>query len=123
MRASASTFRRLAGIAASLAALGGCATFSDDRGFGPVQSMAKERIGQMPSWQRGEGGQSEARKRADELLLAPLTPESAVEVALLNNPGLQASYLELSIAEADLDIQPGEALAEDGSCRAGERVA
>ena len=31
-----------------------------------------------------------------------MTADSAVEVALLNNPELQASYADLGIAEADL---------------------
>ena len=32
----------------------------------------------------------------------PLGPTEAVQIALLNNPGLQASYAEVGIAEADL---------------------
>jgi outer membrane protein TolC len=38
----------------------------------------------------------------DELLRAPLTPAAAVEIALLNNPGLQADFHELGIAESEL---------------------
>ena len=37
-----------------------------------------------------------------ELLAKPLGPTEAVQIALLNNRGLQASYAELGIAEADL---------------------
>ena len=37
-----------------------------------------------------------------ELLAKPLGPTEAVQIALLNNPGLQASYAEVGIAEADL---------------------
>ena len=40
--------------------------------------------------------------RVRELLAKPLTVEDAVQIALLNNPGLQASYAELGIAEGDL---------------------
>jgi outer membrane protein TolC len=42
------------------------------------------------------------RGRVKELLAQPLSAESAVQVALLNNPGLQAGYAEVGIAEADL---------------------
>ena len=41
-----------------------------------------------------------------ELLAKPLGPTEAVQIALLNNPGLQASYAEVGIAEADL-VQAG----------------
>jgi outer membrane protein TolC len=41
-----------------------------------------------------------------ELLSLPLSADNAVQVALLNNPGLQATYAELGIAEADL-VQAG----------------
>jgi outer membrane protein TolC len=40
------------------------------------------------------------------LLAKELTVGDAVQIALLNNPGLQASYAELGIAEADL-VQAG----------------
>ena len=35
-----------------------------------------------------------------------LTPESAVQVALLNNPGLQAAYADLGLSETEL-VQAG----------------
>jgi outer membrane protein TolC len=37
-----------------------------------------------------------------QLLAKPPGPSEAVQIALLNNPGLQASYAEVGIAEADL---------------------
>jgi outer membrane protein TolC len=37
---------------------------------------------------------------------SPLTADQAVRIALMNNPGLQATYQELGIAEADL-VQAG----------------
>lgn len=90
--------------AASVAAvlLAGCATFSEDGGFGVVESEVRERIGQQPRWVRSESEADSVRARVKELLAEPLTSESAVQIALLNNPGLQASYAELGIAEADL---------------------
>jgi len=43
---------------------------------------------------------SAARTKTEHLLKRPLTAESAVQIALLNNRGLQAAYNELGIAEA-----------------------
>src|SRR5713226_3041606 len=43
-----------------------------------------------------------ARNAVQRLLLRPLTVDTAVQIALLNNRGLQASYNELALAEADL---------------------
>ena len=40
------------------------------------------------------------------LLAKPLTVDAAVQIALLNNPGLQATLEELGIAQADL-VQAG----------------
>jgi hypothetical protein len=40
--------------------------------------------------------------RVAQLLSRPLGAEEAVQIALLNNAGLQASFQELGLAEADL---------------------
>jgi len=88
------------------AALAGCATFSEDGGFGPVQRTVKERTGQEALWVRTDEDKGAIRARTREMLGRPLTADDAVQVALLNNPGLQASYAELGISEADL-VQAG----------------
>jgi len=41
-----------------------------------------------------------AREAVERLLKKPLTADAAVQIALLNNRGLQAAYNELGIAEA-----------------------
>jgi hypothetical protein len=87
-------------------ALAGCATFSDDGGFGAVQSAVRERTGSEARWVRGEDDAKTVRAQVKELLARPLTPETAGQIALLNNPGLQATYAELGISEADL-VQAG----------------
>jgi outer membrane protein TolC len=93
--------RRLASIAA-LVLLAGCATFSEDGGFGAVGEGVKARTGQQAVWVRSDKEADTVRARVKELLAQPLSAESAVQIALLNNPGLQAGYAELGIAEADL---------------------
>lgn len=92
---------RLTAAAAAALVTAGCASFSPDGGAGRVAELTKERVGQTVAFQRTEADVGTATQRVAELLKQPLTPESAVEVALLNNRGLQASFSELGIAEAD----------------------
>ena len=89
-------------IAAAALALAGCASFSPDGGGGRVAELTKERTGQVPSYQRTAGDVDSAQTRVAELLKQPLTADSAVELAFLNNRGLQASFGELGIAESEL---------------------
>lgn len=82
--------------------LTGCASFSPDGGFDKVADLTRERTGQNATWQRSTADIDSAQARVAELLQQPLTAERAVEVALLNNRGLQARFADLGIAEADL---------------------
>lgn len=94
--------KRLTVAAAAALLLAGCASFSSDGGFDKVSELTKDRTGQAAAWQRTPSDGESAQKRATEILAAPLSADRAVELALLNNPGLQASYADLGIAEADL---------------------
>jgi outer membrane protein TolC len=98
------TLRGLKSIALGVAALvlSGCATFSQDGGLDSVAAIASERAGQPVQFSRPGGDTGLADSRVDQLLSKPLTPDSAVQAALMNNQGLQASFAELGIAEADL---------------------
>jgi len=91
-------------IAAAIAALAlaGCASFSADGGFDSVGKTAQERAGAQPRWQRTDADRDEVARLVRETLAAPLSAEDAVRIALVNNPGLQATYAELGIAEADV---------------------
>jgi outer membrane protein TolC len=93
--------RRLA-PALGVLALAGCAMFSDDGGFGAVAKTTEARIGAQPRWQRTDAERDAAAKLVRETLANPLGAEDAVRIALVNNPGLQATYGELGIAEADV---------------------
>ncbi|HSC94431.1 MAG TPA: TolC family protein [Burkholderiales bacterium] len=87
--------------------IGGCASFSSDGGFGTVETAVRERgLEQKLKWVRSERDAEDARAIVKKLLAAPLTADTAVQVALLNNRGLQATYAELGIAEADV-VQAG----------------
>lgn len=91
----------------TLAFLGGCATFSADSGLESVQTAGKERgLAQNVTWLKTDKDAETARASVKKLLAAPLTADNAVQIALLNNRGLQATYAELGIAEADV-VQAG----------------
>ncbi|MEK8046875.1 TolC family protein [Ideonella margarita] len=99
-RTAAATTR--AATALAMLALTGCASFSSDGGFGQVAQLTKDRTGQTPVVQRQPEQTQAAAERVAQLLSQPLSADSSVEIALLNNRGLQARYAELGIAEADL---------------------
>ena len=92
--------------AGSAVLLAGCASFSADGGFSAVEKTAKDRIGKDVRWVRSESDQATIDRRVGELLGKPLSVDDAVQLALLNNRGLQASFHELGISEADL-VQAG----------------
>lgn len=81
--------------------LAGCASFSPDGGFSTVDQLTRERTGQAPIQLRTSDQTQSANARVSELLAQPLTADAAVEIALVNNRGLQASLAEVGIAEAD----------------------
>ena len=93
-------------ISVVLLGLGGCASFSGDGGYGFVEATAKERINKEVKWIKSDADADSVQATVKVLLAKPLTVEDAVQIALLNNRGLQAMYGELGIAEADL-VQAG----------------
>lgn len=94
-------------IAACVLIMGGCSTFSADGGFGAVGSAAQERgLKQEVKWIRTDKDARAVQATLKQLLASPLTADSAAQIALLNNRGLQATYAELGIAESDL-VQAG----------------
>ncbi len=86
--------------------LAGCATFSQDGGFGDVKQASAEHVKQEVVWPKSEADQKIVADRVDELLKTPLNANSAVQLALLNNKDLQASFYQLGISEADI-VQAG----------------
>jgi outer membrane protein TolC len=92
-------FLTVTGLACALA-LAGCQTFSPDGGMSLPASLAGQRLNKEVVAVRNEDDASAARAKVDRLLKRPLTADSAVQIALLNNRGLQSAYNELGIAEA-----------------------
>lgn len=90
-------------IALALAGLvGGCAGVRPREGFPQVSNTVEKRLGYELTWHDGSDADRQADEKVAELLRQPLTAESAVKIALLNNRRLQATYEELGIAQADL---------------------
>ena len=94
----------VAGIAAWT--LAGCAGFSQDGGFGTVEEAARQHLGRTVIRGNSEAARGRIAAEVDQLLKQPLGADEAVQLALLNNRGLQASFAELGISEADL-VQAG----------------
>jgi outer membrane protein TolC len=80
--------------------LGACSTFSPDGGMSVVANVADQTLHKDVVAIRTEDDASSARARVQHLLRRPLTADTAVQIALLNNRGLQAAYNELGIADS-----------------------
>ena len=93
-------------VVVAAAALSGCATFAPDGGFGAIEQVARDRANKEVRWARTHADLDIIDQRVAELLARPLSAEDAVQIALLNNKGLQAAFFELGIAEADV-VQAG----------------
>jgi outer membrane protein TolC len=91
----------LAAVAGNLL-LSACNTLSPDGGMDAVAGIARERLHSNAAAIRTPEQAAAARARIDTLLRRPLTARAAVQVALLNNRGLQAAYNALGIAEATM---------------------
>jgi outer membrane protein TolC len=86
--------------------LGGCATFSPDGGTDDVRKLAQERVGAAANVTSATADPAAVRARIDALLRQPLDVNGAVEIALINNPGLRAKLGDLGLVEVDL-VQAG----------------
>lgn len=89
-------------IAATLIVLSGCATVQRDAAFGQVRSDLSRRLNAEAVWNTSAEQDGATQAAVERLLQTSLSPASAVQIALLNNRRLQATYEELGIAQADL---------------------
>jgi outer membrane protein TolC len=87
---------------AMLILLAGCASVAPDGGFGSVAGATRERTGAEPRLARDDAAARDLAQEVEAMLAAPLGMEDAVKVAVLANPGLQASYWKVGIAQADV---------------------
>jgi cobalt-zinc-cadmium efflux system outer membrane protein len=82
--------------------LAACASVDPRGAFDSTAAVLAERGVSGVTWMRDEPARRAALERSRELLAAPLTADSAAEVALLRKPGLQATLERLGVAQADL---------------------
>lgn len=94
------------GAAAAALILTGCTAFTADGGFAPVERTAHERLHKDVRWARTPDEKAKSDREIAALLSRPLDVDDAVQIALLSNGGLQASFEQLGISEADL-VQSG----------------
>ncbi len=93
-----STFKLM--IAATLGVLlSGCATLSPDGDTSDIQQLVQGKTGGVSVTLTQDP--SAVQTTVVELLKGPITAESAVRIAVLNNPSLQASLATLGVSDAD----------------------
>jgi cobalt-zinc-cadmium efflux system outer membrane protein len=80
----------------------GCSNASRDSGFEDVRRLAADRTHMRIEWDRGSAEDRAADEAVGALLARDLDADSAVQVALLNNRDLQATFEDLSVAQSDL---------------------
>jgi cobalt-zinc-cadmium efflux system outer membrane protein len=86
--------------------LTGCATVARDAGFPDVEKSVADRTGQHIHWNQGTAADEAVHANLRTLLAKELTAADAVQIALLNNRTLQATYADLGFAQAQL-VQAG----------------
>jgi outer membrane protein TolC len=85
---------------ASAVLLSACKSFTPDGGMGTVAALAGGGLNKSVVRIGSPADAAMARSEVSRLLAAPLSADAAVQIALLNNPGLQAAYNRLGVAEA-----------------------
>src|SRR3712207_1209228 len=100
------SIRLLAAALAALGAAGGCASRPKGDDFAQVGRLVAERTGHRVHWNLGTPADTEVEAAVRSMLAGELTADTAVQVALLNNRNLQATYEDLGVAQAEL-VQAG----------------
>ncbi len=85
--------------------MAGCAV-DPKPAFQQVDATVYDRLGQHVQWSTSAEDDRAVRATVAKLLAGELTPDTAVEMAFLNNRSLQATFEEIGIAQADL-VQAG----------------
>lgn len=90
---------RLPILILSALTVAGCQSLSRDGGMDAVSAFARAELGREVSAIRTQAEAAEARAKVNELIARQLSADAAVQVALLNNRGLQAAFNDLFAAE------------------------
>jgi len=95
----------LAGLV-TMGFLVGCASIPARPGFDDVRAAAGERLRARVEWRQSSDDDHAAEHAVRDLLSHELTADAAVQIALLNNRRLQATYEDLGVTQAAV-VQAG----------------
>lgn len=90
---------------AALLLLAGCSV-SRTAGHVDVARLVEQRTGQRTHWNQGTMEDAQVAEVVNKLLKDGLTRERAIEIGLVNNRGLQATYEDLDVSQAEM-VQAG----------------
>lgn len=113
---------QLGSVVLATLTLSGCVTFSGDGGLAPVKAQVASAIGADTIKISSRSSAAAASSRVKGLLAKQLTVDSAVQIALLNNRGLQAEYNTLGISEAafvEASLPPNPVVSVSGAVADG----
>ena len=86
--------------------LAGCAGVQTDKEWAKIGTFVKERAGAKARWEQTKEDGQATHAEVNAMLADGLTRKEAVQIAILNNRTLQATFEELGVAKADL-VQAG----------------
>ena len=86
--------------------LAGCAQVPRNAGFETVQQLVHDRVDRQVHWNQDEATQSTVTTAITELLTKELSVNDAIQIGLLSNRRIQATFEELGITQADV-VQAG----------------
>ncbi|MBS2024829.1 MAG: TolC family protein, partial [Deltaproteobacteria bacterium] len=101
-----SVVTRLRAPCALLLASAACASIDPAKGHDEVSQLVQARTGAATSFAQGRPEDAQVQAQLDRLLAHGLTPQTAVQIALLSNPQLLATYEDLGVSQAEL-VQAG----------------
>ncbi|CEF49167.1 unnamed protein product [uncultured bacterium] len=73
-----------------------------EEAFQGVQQSVRDRTGKDVRWEEDQAAHEQARQDVRMLLRKPLTINTAVQIALLNNRSLQATFEEIGLSAAEV---------------------
>lgn len=82
--------------------LAGCASVDPGQAFQASADIGRERTGVQARLLQTDAARHSLSQEIDAMLAAPLGLDDAVRIAVLNNPGLQATYWNAGVARAEL---------------------
>jgi len=73
-----------------------------EEAFESVQQSVQQRTGKAVRWEEDQKAREQALQDVRQVLRKPLTVDAAVQIALLNNRSLQATFEEIGLSAADV---------------------